>query len=112
VIELLKRLFGLIGTEEVVDGAAREADKVAPEMGRKLLVTIVAASIGAMTTWAMTIDNRVYALQEALLLKQTILENKDQLDRLEKRIEEKALMTNENIKRIEKQLLKHLETDK
>lgn len=119
MIELLKKFFGVFGTEEVVDAAAREADKVAPQMGRKILVTIVAACIGALTSWALTIDQRVYSLQEAVMLKQTIedgkqqiLDNKDQIDRLEHRIEEKANLYNERLRALEKQFEKYVDTHK
>jgi vacuolar-type H+-ATPase subunit I/STV1 len=119
LIELLKRLFGIVGADTVIDAAADEADKVAPQMGRKILVTIVAASIGALTTWALAIDGRVYALQEAVLLKQTIIDakqqvddNKENIDRLEKRLEEKANFYNERLRALEKQVDKHLETHK
>lgn len=119
MIELLKRLFGLVDTETVVGSAADEADKIAPQMGRKILVTIVAASIGALTSWALVIDGRVYDLQEAVLLKQTVAdakyeiqENKENIDRLERRLEEKANLYNERLRALEKRFEAHLEKHK
>jgi FtsZ-binding cell division protein ZapB len=119
MIELLKRLLGVFGTEEIVDGASREADKIAPQMGRKILVTIVAASIGALTSWALVIDGRVYDLQEAVLLKQTVADakyeiqqNREDIAALERRLEEKANLYNERLRALEKRFETHLEKTK
>jgi hypothetical protein len=70
--DLLKKIGATIGTDEAVDAVADEADKVNPGLGRKLLVTLVAASIGAVTTWGLTLDQRVYTLSEHVAIRQTL----------------------------------------
>jgi cell division protein FtsL len=88
--EILKKLGGIAGTEEIVDKASDELDKVSPGLSRKILITLVSAAIGALTTWAIAIDGRVYHLNEAMALRQTIIEERKILDALERRIDDRS----------------------
>ncbi len=88
--EILKKLGGAIGTDEIVDRAADEVDKSYPGLSRKILVVLVSSAIGALTTWAIAIDGRVYDLREAVALRQTIVEETKILLSLEKRIVDRA----------------------
>ncbi len=88
--QILKRLGGVLGTEEVVDRAADELDKSYPGLSRKILIIIVSSSIGAITTWGIAIDGRVYDLKEAVALRQTIVEERKLLLALEQRVSDTA----------------------
>jgi hypothetical protein len=97
VKQILKRLGGVLGTEEVVDRAADELDKSYPGLSRKILIIIVSSSIGAITTWGIAIDGRVYDLKEAVALRQTIVEERKLLLALEQRVSDRANEVDETI---------------
>jgi hypothetical protein len=86
----IKKMGGVIGAEEALEKAADEIDKASPGLSRKLLITIVAAGLGAITTWALTIDQRVYTMGVDMALRQTIAQEKVLLDQLEKRLSDET----------------------
>jgi RNase adaptor protein for sRNA GlmZ degradation len=103
-VSILKKLLGLAGTEEVIGRAADEIDKVSPGLSRKFLITIVAAAIGALTTWALTIDGRVYTMTGEMALRQTIEQERVLLGQLEQRFDSRVDEVNRDLAELRQKL--------